>query len=96
MCWSSLNYLEVPPLETADWVYLRFIRDHVTIPAERHGAIQVDRGEETRRWVKRLHGVEASRAWVFFNNHYADYAPKSVNSFRRETGLEPVALPPEE
>jgi uncharacterized protein YecE (DUF72 family) len=92
-CWSSLNYLDVPPLDTTDWVYLRFIGDHVTIPGEAHGEIRADRSEETRRWVKRLHGVEASRAWVFFNNHYAGYAPESVNLFRQEMGLEPLPLP---
>ncbi len=45
-CWSSLNYLDVAPLHTVDWVYLRFIGDHVTIPAETHGG---DPGGSDRR-----------------------------------------------
>lgn len=91
--WSSLNYVDVPAALTTDEVYLRFIGDHTTIPAETHGTIRADRSAETRRWADRLKAVSADlrRALVFFNNHYAGFAPESVNLFREMMGLPPVA-----
>ncbi len=90
--WSSLNYVDVPSALTTDEVYLRFIGDHTSIPAETHGTIRADRAAETRRWADRLRAVSADlrRALVFFNNHYAGFAPESVNLFREMMGLPPV------
>jgi uncharacterized protein YecE (DUF72 family) len=93
LTWSSLTYLDVPPWRTAGWVYLRFIGDHVTVPAEQHGEIRVDRAGETRRWAERLRATEVESAFAFFNNHFAGYAPTSANQFRREMGLAEVPLP---
>jgi uncharacterized protein YecE (DUF72 family) len=89
LTWSSLNYVEIPPELTSDEVYLRFIGDHTSIPAETHGEVRVDRTQETQRWADRLRTVSGTlrRALVFFNNHYAGFAPESVNLFRGLMGL---------
>jgi uncharacterized protein YecE (DUF72 family) len=92
LTWASLSYVEIPPEMTSDEVYLRFIGDHTSIPAETHGEIRADRTVETARWAERLRNVsrDLRRALVFFNNHYAGFAPESVNLFRELMGLPPV------
>jgi uncharacterized protein YecE (DUF72 family) len=89
LVWSFLTYVDIPPERTADFVYLRFIGDHTTVPAESHGEVRVDRSSETALWARRLRVQEdsARRAFIFFNNHYAGFAPESVNQFRSEMGL---------
>lgn len=92
-CWSSLNYVDIPPWVTTDWLYVRFIGDHETVPAEKHGKLRVDKTDDLRMWTRRLAGVKVWDAWFLFNNHYAGYAPASANLLRRELGLEPIAFP---
>jgi uncharacterized protein YecE (DUF72 family) len=92
-CWSSLTYVEVPPIRTTPWAYLRFIGDHVTVPAEVHGEIRVDRTRETRAWAARLQEAELESAFAYFNNHFAGYGPASVQLFREEMGLPVLPLP---
>lgn len=92
LTWSYLTYVDVPPERTTDFVYLRFIGDHDTIPAETHGEVRVDRSSVTALWAARLRDLRdtAQMAFVFFNNHYAGFAPASVNQFRVEMGLAPI------
>lgn len=94
LAWSYLTYLDIPPELTSDFVYLRFIGDHTTVPAEQHGEVRVDRSAETRRWAERLRQRQDSlrASFVFFNNHYAGFAPASVNEFRVAMGLEPADI----
>jgi uncharacterized protein YecE (DUF72 family) len=89
LVWSYLTYVDVPPERTADFVYLRFIGDHDTIPAETHGEVRVDRSAETALWAGRVRqrSEDARTVFVFFNNHYEGFAPSSVNQFRVEMGL---------
>jgi len=93
LTWSSLNYVEIPAELTSDEVYLRFIGDHTSIPADSHGEVRADRTAETKRWADRLRAVSGNirRALVFFNNHYAGFAPESVNRFREMMELPTVA-----
>ncbi len=95
LVWSYLTYVDVPPELTTDVVYLRFIGDHTTIPEERHGEIRADRSHELRLWGERLQKVrdQVRVAFVFFNNHFAGFAPDSVNHFRQVIGVPEVALP---
>jgi uncharacterized protein YecE (DUF72 family) len=92
LAWSYLTYVEIPPELTSDFVYLRFIGDHESVPAERHGEVRIDRAKETALWAARLKAKEelVQAAFVFFNNHYAGFAPASVNEFRHEVGLAPI------
>lgn len=93
LCWSVLNYVDVPPVRTVDWTYVRFIGDHRSIPAERHGEIRADRTEVTRTWAHRITMADLVEADVFFNNHFAGYAPDSANLLRTELGLPKIDLP---
>ena len=92
LAWSVLTYVDVPAERTGDFVYLRFIGDHTTVPAERHGELRVDRGPETSLWASRVRSVfdQVANVYAFFNNHFAGFAPASVNLFRRELGLPEV------
>jgi uncharacterized protein YecE (DUF72 family) len=92
LAWSFLTYVDIPPELTSDFVYLRFIGDHDSIPEEQHGELRVDRRPETEKWAARLRErqTQVRGSFVFFNNHYAGFAPESVNEFRASLGLEPV------
>jgi uncharacterized protein YecE (DUF72 family) len=93
LAWSYLTYVEVPAAITSDFVYLRFIGDHDTIPAETHGEIRVDHSTEIRTWAGRFRDAlraNAQEGFAFFNNHFEGMAPASVNRFRVELGMEPV------
>ncbi len=90
LAWSYLTYVDMPPELTSDFVYLRFIGDHKTIPEETHGELRIDRSKETKLWADRLKKVESRvhATFAFFNNHYAGFAPESVNLFREEMGCD--------
>jgi uncharacterized protein YecE (DUF72 family) len=96
LAWSYLTYVDVPAELTTDFVYLRFIGDHTTVPAAVHGEVRIDRAAETRRWAERVRAVldRVENAFAFFNNHFAGFAPASVNLFRHELGLAPVDYAP--
>ncbi len=89
LAWSYLTYVDVPAELTSDFVYLRFIGDHSSIPESLHGEIRIDRSKETHRWAQRVQNVapHVRSTFAFFNNHYAGFAPESVNLFRAELGL---------
>lgn len=97
LAWSYLTYVDVPAVLTTDFVYLRFIGDHTTVPATTHGEIRVDRSKTLVTWAQHLrdHSEEIAGGFAFFNNHFAGFAPTSVNEFRAALGLPPVdfALP---
>ncbi len=96
LAWSYLTYLDVPPVRTSDFVYLRFIGDHTTIPATQHGEVRVDRSAAIRTWAGHLTASpeEVTAAFAFFNNHFAGFAPASVNEFRAALGLPAVRFSP--
>jgi uncharacterized protein YecE (DUF72 family) len=97
LTWSYLTYVDVPAVVTSDFVYLRFIGDHTTVPETTHGEIRVDRSKEIGTWAQHLreHSEEIAGGFAFFNNHFAGFAPTSVNEFRAALGLPPIpfALP---
>jgi uncharacterized protein YecE (DUF72 family) len=95
LAWSYLTYVDVPPALTTDMVYLRFIGDHTTIPEDQHGEIRADRSHELRLWGERLQKVrdQVRVAFVYFNNHFAGFAPDSVNQFRQVIGVPELAIP---
>jgi len=89
-------FRRVEPL-TTDPVYVRFLGDHRRMDERvarlrgegRRGAdwneIVVDRSAEMREWVPPLRRLaDGGRAVLaYFNNHYAGYAPGSVERFRQ-------------
>lgn len=98
LAWSYLTYVAVPPELTTDFVYLRFIGDHTTVPEDQHGTVRVDRRAETELWAGRVRAVleRIDNAFAFFNNHFAGFAPASVNLFRETVGLPFVRYETEE
>jgi len=96
LAWSYLTYVDIPPEVTGDFVYLRFIGDHTSVPESTHGELRVDRTPETRLWAARVESVRetVSHVFAFFNNHFAGFAPASVNLFRGALGLAPVSFEP--
>ncbi len=92
LAWSYLTYLEIPPVRTADFAYLRFIGDHTTVPEATHGEIRVDRSGPLATWAGRVRGLpeEVGPIFAFFNNHFAGFAPESANQLRAALGLAPV------
>ncbi len=90
LAWSENDYVQVPPVVTTDFVYLRFIGDR-SLP-KLTGAIQRDRTAEIRKWVAEVKKVEdrVPQIYVFFNNHFAGFGPACVNIFREIAGMEPV------
>jgi len=99
MVWSQLAELRTPPIDTTDFLYLRFIGDR-TIDEKNFGKIQKDRVMEMKKWaskVKRTIKEEGGRgrksinlAIVSANNHYAGFGPGTANTFRKMVGLEEV------
>lgn len=96
LAWSYLTYVDVPPELTSDFVYLRFIGDHKTLPEGTHGELRIDQSKETKLWADRVRKVEGRvhTTFAFFNNHYAGFAPESVNLFREEMGLPRIEYAP--
>lgn len=94
LAWSYLTYVAVPRVRTADFVYLRFIGDHTTIPESEHGETRVDRSPILREYVPALLEARTSvrEIFVYFNNHFAGFAPASVNLFRAIMHLPPIDL----
>ncbi len=86
-----------PEPATAETIYVRFLGNHREMDrlvarlkkeGKRGGewdALAVDRTREMRAWVRPLKKrmLAGHRVLVYFNNHYAGYAPDSVDIFRR-------------
>ena len=82
--------MQVPPVVTTDFVYLRFIGDR-SLP-KLTGEIQRDRMAEIRKWHEEVRKVQDSVAavYVFFNNHFAGFGPACVNLWREIGGQERI------
>ena len=96
LVWSHLADIRTPPIVTSDFVYVRLIGDR-SIQERDFGRIQIDRIKEMKKVAynfkkdsdeSNLSGVRFSI--VAGNNHYAGFAPGTVNIFRQLLGLEEV------
>ncbi len=98
MClvWSQLAEIKTPPIVTSDFVYVRFIGDR-NIQEKDFGTIQIDRIKEMNKVARNfkrdanernLSGVRY--AIIAANNHYAGFAPGTVNIFRQLLDLDEV------
>jgi len=90
LCWSESDYVEVPPVVTTDFVYLRFIGDR-SLP-KLTGALQRDRSAEIQRWHAEVVKVRDTvpEVYVFFNNHFAGFGPACVNLWREIDGQDTI------
>jgi uncharacterized protein YecE (DUF72 family) len=82
---------------TSDLIYVRFLGDHRRMDelvarlrdegkrSADWNELALDRVAEMREWVEPLRSRAAAgaRVLVYFNNHYAGYAPGSADQFRR-------------
>lgn len=82
---------------TTNLIYVRFLGHHremdQLIARQREqgrrdsewGELALDRSAEMREWVAplRAESLAGARVLVYFNNHYAGYAPGSVTEFKR-------------
>jgi uncharacterized protein YecE (DUF72 family) len=82
---------------TAPFVYIRFLGNHKEMDAAVKRAIEegnrkrdwesliLDRTEQMRQWLPSIKELVAKQVptYVYFNNHYAGYAPGSVELFSR-------------
>lgn len=88
LAWSSNQYTDTPPELTSDFIYLRFIGDRKLTKFDR---VQRDRTVAMGEWLNRVNAAveEADRvAYVFSNNHFAGFAPETINTFRLLAGME--------
>ena len=87
--WSVSEHVEsLPPEVTADFVYLRFMGEFREFT--KFDRIQKDRTEILGTWWKNLEKVSGSlsKAFVMASNHFAGFAPATVNQFRKIAGLD--------
>jgi uncharacterized protein YecE (DUF72 family) len=93
LAWSQLVELQTPPVDTTDFIYLRFIGDR-SIDENDFGKIQIDRTREMEYWasvVKKLSNNKKLKIGVVAaNNHYAGFGPGTANTFRKMVGLPAV------
>ncbi len=82
---------------TSNFAYLRFLGNHKQMDAavrrafeegkraSEWGSLLVDRTEQMRSWIPAIRSLVAGQipVYVYFNNHYAGYAPGSVELFSR-------------
>jgi len=82
---------------TTDLAYVRFLGHHrrmdelvARLCAEgkrdaEWSELALDRAEEVAEWVRPLRelAIDGARVMVYFNNHYAGYAPGSAEQFRQ-------------
>ena len=91
LVWNEVEGVDNPAPVTSDLVYLRLIGDR-SINEDQFGKILKDRTNEMKKWIDRLSDVKASLAMVMLNNHFAGFAPSSVNLFRKLMGLEELSF----
>jgi uncharacterized protein YecE (DUF72 family) len=86
-----------PEVFTSNFVYVRFLGNHREMDsavqkAREEGSrsrdwesLIVDRTEEMKTWIAPIREIVKKRVpiYVYFNNHYAGYAPGSIELFHR-------------
>ena len=91
MCfsWSVNQYVETPPVVTCDFTYLRLVGDRSITEFDR---VQKDRTGIIKDWAGKMEATAAEKniadAYVFSNNHFAGFAPETINVFRRLSGAD--------
>ena len=86
----SFFAIQIPPVVTTDFVYVRFIGDR-SIREKDFGRIQIDRIAEMQKCadnIKNLQeGERVKQEIIAANNHYARFGPCTANIFRNMLGL---------
>jgi uncharacterized protein YecE (DUF72 family) len=84
-------------LLSADFFYARFIGDRKEVKTQRWDNLTEDKTSELIVWIEELKKIaeRASREYVFFSNHYAGFAPGSVELFHELWHRRPKRCEPE-
>jgi uncharacterized protein YecE (DUF72 family) len=95
IAFALIDYPGMPPIETlmrdldvvtAAFSYVRWLGDRQGIEAltDRWDKLIVDRAADMERWVSALASILERRVEIlgYFNNHYAGYAPGSIELLR--------------
>lgn len=91
--WSVNEYLDKMPKEiTSDMIYLRFMGEFGKL--KKLNKIQIDRTDLLRKWWRNLSEAlpNVERSFVLVSNHFAGFAPETVNHFRILAGLSKVSF----
>ena len=78
----------LPAVLTSDHAYLRFMGDFKQLT--KFNRIQLDKSSEIADWWGKLSKNlnELKFAYVLCSNHYAGFAPATVNRFRELAGMD--------
>lgn len=81
----------------SDFFYARFIGDRKEAKTQRWDHLTEDKTSELIVWIEELKKIadRASRVYVFFSNHYAGFAPGSVELFHQLWHNPPKRCEPE-
>lgn len=94
MVWNQLADIRTPPIVIYDLLYVRFIGDR-SIQEKDSGHIQIDRLQEMKEVARNFRGEtnegnlsDVKLPIVTANNHFAGFAPGTVNILRQLLGME--------
>jgi uncharacterized protein YecE (DUF72 family) len=88
--WGVGEHVDVLPEVTTDFIYVRFMGDFNEF--KKFDKIQKDKTEILHAWWQHLSKSlsSASTAYVLVSNHFAGFAPDTVNHFRKLAGLREI------
>jgi len=82
--WCINDWQDLPPVieTTTDFAYLRLVGFHREF--KYLGRVQRDRSEDLESWARSIRGLlrRVERVYVYVNNHYAGYAPATVQQLQ--------------
>ncbi len=93
MVWSILNYIEAPPVLTADFLYVRIVGDH-SLSEKDFGSIKINRDEIINRYAKNIlkNKDSVKSVFIFSNNHFQGMAPATINILRKFMNMEELKI----
>lgn len=94
LAWCINDWQDLPPViqTTTDFAYLRLVGFHREF--KYLGRVQRDRSEDLESWARTIQDLlrRVERVYVYVNNHYAGYAPATVQRLRELLGIPTTAL----
>ncbi len=89
LAWCINDWEDLPPViqTTTDFAYLRLVGFHRDF--KYLGRVQRDRSEDLESWARTIQDLlrRVERIYVYVNNHYAGYAPATVQRLRELLGI---------
>lgn len=89
LAWCINDWQDLPPViqTTTDFAYLRLVGFHREF--KYLGRVQRDRSEDLESWARTIEDLlrRVERVYVYVNNHYAGYAPATVQRLKELLGI---------